>query len=254
MWSATSSRAAAGASPMSSESSMLTPSFRASRSTVSQMCQSDVLAWSSRFMESWTHPCDARSMPSACTAGSPPSRSRTWLASRRATATSVVDSWMFQAMRKGRAPTTVAPAVGCGRGWPEVRLVGRLAHGLRETLESGPSDVGQDAPVGAEGGLGIEEDGQVEALGQAGGEAARTLDTLLHGRVAEGHEGDDVHGPDARMLAPLHAHVDAFDGHLDRTLHGRHHAARVARHGVDAALMVRVSRLVQEPDAARGRG
>ena len=58
-------------------------------------------------------------IPSACTAGSPPSRSLISEAIRRASPRSSVSSWMFHAMRNGRAPTTVAPAVGCARRGPE---------------------------------------------------------------------------------------------------------------------------------------
>ena len=145
--------------------------------------------------------------------------------------------------RRWRLPSGVAR-------WPEVRLVSRAGAWPPRDPRTRSPDVSQDAPVGPGGRLRVEEDRQVEALGDGGREVAGALDACSIVVSPERHEGHDVHGTDARVLALLHAHVDALDGHLDRPLHGRHHPARVARHGVDAALVVCVRRLVQEPDAA----
>ena len=51
---------------------------------------------------------------------SPPSRSRTCAAIARAISRSSVSSQQLTATSGGRAPTAIAPSVGCGRGGPEV--------------------------------------------------------------------------------------------------------------------------------------
>ncbi len=113
-------------------------------------------------------------------------------------------------------------------------------------------DVGQDDPLGARGGLGIEVDGQLEALGDMGTEAARQLDALLHGRLAERHEGDDVDGPDAWVLALVLLHVDPGDGDLDRRLHRHRDGLGLTGEGQHAPVMVDIRRPVEEVDVRRG--
>ena len=56
------------------------------------------------------------------------------------------------------------------------RVVGRRRSARLQALELRPADVGEDRALGARGGLGVQVDGQVEALGDAPAEGARELD------------------------------------------------------------------------------
>ena len=90
-------------------------------------------------------------------------------------------------------------------------VVGRAVlggQGRRQALEAGSTDVRQDPPIGSGSGTGVQVDGQGEALRQPATEVARKLDAHGHGRVAEGHERDDIQCADTWMLTPLRAQVD----------------------------------------------
>ena len=74
---------------------------------------------STRFIDTCGRPAEASKNPSARTPGSPPSRSRISRAIRRAIATSRVTSTQLIATSGLRAPTAVAPSVGCGSAGPK---------------------------------------------------------------------------------------------------------------------------------------
>ena len=84
-------------------------------------------------------PSDASMNPSARTPGSPPSCSRISRAMRRATATSRVTSSTLIATSGLRAPTAVAPSVGCGASGPKsgLRAPERVAANVREIAAVG---------------------------------------------------------------------------------------------------------------------
>src|SRR5436309_509668 len=115
---ATCRTASSGIRPMSSPRRTVTPAALARVSTSRHTVARDVTVWSSRFIETWTRGGSVRVKPFACTAGRPPDDSRIPLAIRCASFRSVESSWMLNAMRNGRAPTTMAPAVGCIRFGP----------------------------------------------------------------------------------------------------------------------------------------
>src|SRR5207253_3756924 len=115
---ATCRTASSGIRPMSSPRRTVTPAALARVSTSRHTVARDVTVWSSRFIETWTRGGSVSVKPFACTAGRPPDDSRISLAIRCASFRSVESSSMLNAMRNGRAPTTMAPAVGCIRFGP----------------------------------------------------------------------------------------------------------------------------------------
>src|SRR5919199_6464709 len=109
--------ASSGASPTNSASAT-----RAWRATASTARASGTARWSSTFIETWaTPPRAARLRPIARRPGRP-SRPLSRIRAAIALASSSVAggaSSTLKAMSGGRAATSVAPAVGCGRGGPK---------------------------------------------------------------------------------------------------------------------------------------
>ena len=156
---------------------------------------------------------------------------------------------MLKAMSGCRAPTAVAPAVGCGLAGPKSgRCVG-VRHDVRETLEAGSSDVREHLAVRPRGGLAVQVDRQLEPLGHSRGEGSRTVHASLQGGVAERHEGHDVDGTDAWMAALVTAHVDPLERHLHGCLRGQRDPTRVAGKREHAAVVVGVRGAIEEPGA-----
>jgi hypothetical protein len=97
---------------MSSDSAGLTPASAAASRTASQTRQMGVAAKSTRFIETCARPSSSMKKAFACTFGRPPLDSRIRFAIDFARSRSVESRLMFQAIRKGRAPTATAPADG----------------------------------------------------------------------------------------------------------------------------------------------
>ena len=123
-------------------------------------------------------------------------------------------------MRKGRAPTTVGASGGVHAGGAGVRLVARRADQLFHALVLRPADVRQHLVLRPEGGAGVVEDGQPEAVRDPPTERPGQRDRFLHGGLAERHEGNDVHRAEAGVLAGVMLHVDPLEGERDGGLHG----------------------------------
>jgi len=102
--------------------------------TAAKTAAGDVTRKSVRFIEIWARP--RTRAPNALTPLSPPPESRTSRARARARATSGLSRKTFQAIRKRRAPTALAPAVGCRSGPP---TSGRRA-GSRRAASRRPSN------------------------------------------------------------------------------------------------------------------
>ena len=140
---------------------------------------------------------------------------------------------------------------GSGGGvWPrgsEVRRAPGLGHSLGQAFEARLTNGGKDLAPRVARRACVQVDGQLEAIGDAFGELGGADDALVHGRVAEGHEGHDVDGADARVSPCVLRHVDTLECDLHGRLHGAHHAPGIAGHGVDRATVVGVSRAVEEP-------
>ena len=93
--SATSSRAASGANPISSDSRNSTSSSAASARTISHTCHMGVTVKSRRFIDTWAHASSSIQNPLACTRGSPPPDSRMRRAIRLARSTSALSRLML---------------------------------------------------------------------------------------------------------------------------------------------------------------
>ena len=199
---------------------MLTPSSRASSSTVSQTRQSGVRSWSRRFIESCTQPWEARSMPSACTAGSPPSRSRTRDAIRRATRDVGRGELDVQGDERTDGPRRRWPRPSDAVGQARSRALRRA----RPMASARPSKPGRRMSTrtrrsGPQGGLAVQVDGQLEALGQAPRRTSRAPSTHCSMVVSpSGTKGTTSTAPMRGWLPWWRAHVDALDGHLDGAL------------------------------------
>ena len=200
-------------------------------------------------MESCVQPCDLSSSPSAWTAGNPPSRSRMRPAMRRAIDKSVVESWMLKAMRNGRTPTAVAPAVGCGLAGPNQAY--GLAHASqyrapRTRDAAGPRGCARDvAPLDR-------RDRPATHSEQRSGRRTRRAPCTHCSMVVSprGMKGIDIDGADPGVLSALRAHVDAFDSHTHGRLHRRHHGTRVARQREHAPDVIDIGGSIEEPRSA----
>ena len=221
--------AASGPSPMSSVSRIATSDADASSRTRSNTIHMGVRSWSRRFIETWTQPIDAMEIPSACTAGSPPSRSLISEAIRRARPRSSVSSWMFHAMRNGRAPTTVAPAVGCARRGPKSGAPSLAASAADRPSKPGRRMSASTRRSNSSGGACIQEYRQGVPVCEPGAEVTGKPDAHVHRCAAQWDEGHHVQGADAGVPTVLRAQVDAGDGLRGDLLDGRQHDVRIPR-------------------------
>ena len=119
---------------------------------------------------------------------------------------------MFQAMRKGRAPTQVAPPRGCIRAGPKSGSRPRRRDLLAQALVLAAAHVGQLDPLGHGRGSRVEIDGELEARRDPPPEVAGEPDARLQRGRAERHERHDVDRADPRVLAGLLLHVDLAQG------------------------------------------
>ncbi len=133
-----------------------------------------------------------------------------------------------------------------------VRFVAGGAEEILQALVLGAADVGQDLVLGTGRGPGVEEDRKLEPRRDALPERPGERHRLVHGGIAERHEGDDVHGPHARVLARVVLHVDATEGEPDGGLHGVGHGLRLAGEGEHGAVVVGVLGAVEQEDAGHG--
>ena len=88
-----------------------------------------------------------------------------------------------------------------------------------------------------------------------GAERAGELHAVVHRRVAQRDERDDVDGADPRVLAAVLLHVDVGDGLLHEPLQARGHGVVLAGDGEHRAVVAGVRGAVEQEDAGdRGQG
>ena len=203
-WSATSSRAASGASPMSSDSAGSTPSARAPAPTASQTRQIGVTSKSSRFIETWAQSGSLETEAARLDAGQAAARLADGPgdpAGRARGRSSEVD---VPGDEERPRPDGHRPGGRVEPGRPEVgRRSGSVAIAVPEPLVLAAPDVGQLLAVRARGRPGVQVDGDPEPLGDPGAEVPGQPDAVVDRRLAERHERDDVDRPDPRVLPGL---------------------------------------------------
>ena len=139
-------------------------------------------------------------------------------------------------------------------GRPEVGApVGVGRDRLPEPLVLAAPDVGQLLAVRTRRRPGVQVDRDPEPLGHPGAEVPGQPDAVVDRRLAERHERHDVDRPDPRVLPGLALHVDRLDGHGDGRLERAADRLRVAGQGQHAPVVAGVARPVQEVDAGRAR-
>ena len=107
-------------------------------------------------------------------------------------------------------PHRGGPRAGVEGGRAEVGRPDRVGQaGLQALVLPGPHRR-QVAAVGVQGGVAVAVDGEAHLVGQAPGQAVGVGHRLLHGDAGHRHQGADVHGPEAGVLAVVAAHVDGL--------------------------------------------
>jgi hypothetical protein len=159
----------------------------------------------------------------------------------------------LNAIRKMRAPMTVAPAVGCRWSWARRRACapGRWPP-LAQLLEADVAHVGQVPALGAQRRGLVEVDRDLELASDALAQRVRGAHALLHRRALERHERHDVGRADARVLALVLRQVDQLLGLGDGAERGLAALARRADEGHDGAVVARVQAVVDQLHAAHG--
>jgi hypothetical protein len=138
-------------------------------------------------------------------------------------------------------------------GRPEVRLAAALGDLGTESLVLPAPDVGQLDPFRSQRRRGVEIDRQMVTLRNPPAEAPGEHDRLVHGRVGQGHERDDVDRPDPRMLAPVALHVDLLDRRSDEPIERVGDGPGRASQREHGAVVAGVARPIEEMDL-RDRG
>ena len=134
----------------------------------------------------------------------------------------------------------------------EVGFAAALPDLGTQALVLAAADIGKLFAFGSSGGAGIEIDRELEPRGDPFTEVPSELDAIIHLRVAQGDERDDIDGADPGVLALVGVHVDLVDGDLDEPFEGGGHRAVLARDREDRAVVAGVARPVEQR-SARGR-
>ena len=133
---------------------------------------------------------------------------------------------------------------------PEVGLTTARSDLGLEPFVLAAADVRQLDPVGARRGRSVEIDGHFEAIRDPPAEGAGHLDAVVDRGLAERHERNDVDRPDARMLAPVHLHVDLMDGDRHRPFEGLGDGLGLSGDRQDASVVAGVHRAIEQKCAA----
>jgi len=188
----------------------------------------------------------------ALTQGNPPEEKRMVLAILFAMATSGVLRLMLQAMRNLRAPTTVAPALGCTRASPTSGARSGFVYLLAQTLELAAADVLEVHAIRTARRRFIEVDGDGEAAPNLLRHLLRQPDTILHRDSLDGNEGDDVGGADARVHAGVVVQVDQLNRPPHAAESGLGYRLGRPGEGDNEPVMVGVELRIENDDAGRG--
>ena len=127
--------------------------------------------------------------------------------------------------------------------------LGVLADPLAQPLELALPDVGEALARRPRGGVGVEEDGDLELLPDPRAEPLRVPDAVLHRAVLERDERDHVRRAHPRVLALVLREVEQARGrrrHAERRLDG---GVRRPYERHDGAVVVRVHLGAEERDA-----
>ena len=123
----------------------------------------------------------------------------------RASARSSVSSWMFQAIRKGRAPTSRSPGrrVRPRSARSPARRRVAVDERLRDPRTAGRRMSARTTRSARVAARAYRYTGSSIAVGQPGPERRASPTQVVHARVAERHEGCDIERTDARVPALL---------------------------------------------------
>jgi hypothetical protein len=147
-----------------------------------------------------------------------------------------------------RAPTTVAPAEGCGR--PEVRHPFGQPEFRPEALELAAADVLEIAAARRARRFLIQEDRHAIPPGDLGADLAGQRHAVTHARAFDRNERHHVDRAHAGMLAGVPAQVDERNRRLEQVEYGRLHLGGRAREGVDRPVVRCVRLDIQQAGAA----
>ncbi len=107
-------------------------------------------------------------------------------------------------------PHCRGPGAGVEGGRAEVGRPERVGEAGLQALVLPGAHRRQVAAIGVERGAAVAVDGQAHLVGQAPRQAVGVGHRLLHGDAGHRHQGADVHGPEAGVLAVVAAHVDGL--------------------------------------------
>ena len=133
-------------------------------------------------------------------------------------------------MRNLRAPTTVAPAVGCTRSSPKSGL--RAGHGrnlVANALELAAANVLEVLPLRRGGRSFIKIDRNLIALPDLRAHVPRHHHAIFQRDALDGNERHHVGGAHARMRALMRVQVDQFGGFADAANRGFLRSPRARR-------------------------
>ena len=126
-----------------------------------------------------------------------------------------------------------------------------LGHALELALAAGS----QVAALGTGSGVLIQEGGNLQLVPDPLGNALGQLHALLNSHVLGlGHEGDNVGGAHALVLALVLVHVDALGGHLGQAESHLFDGAQLTNQGEHAAVVVAVGLGIKQGAAGHAVG
>ena len=158
-------------------------------------------------------------------------------------------------MRDLRAPTTVAPAVGCTRGLAEVRLARGVGGDLvADALELAAANVLKILPLGRRGRGFVKVNRNLKSPGDLGADVLGHGNAVFDGDAVNGDEGHHIGCTHARMRALMLGQVDQFRGFADAANRRFLNRFALADQRDDAAVVIGVHLAVEEIDAGNLHG
>ena len=114
----------------------------------------------------------------------------------------------FQAIRNSRVPIAVAPLRALNFASPKSGAKSGVLQFLGQRLVLALADVGKAHAFGTGRRLAVQVDRDAQLLADPPAQPPGQLDAVLHGGTLHRHEGADVGGAHARVLALVLGHVD----------------------------------------------
>ena len=148
-----------------------------------------------------------------------------------------------------RAPTTAAPALGCGVAGPKSGAHPGGRHLRRQTFELAAADVFQVLAQRVGGRFFVKINRDLKTGRDFAAHFPGERHAISHRRAFDRHERHDVHRTHTRMLTAMRAEIDVRDGSFEQGQHRMLHAVRIADEREHRSIVRRIRGVIEQVHA-----